>query len=294
MPTVTSGGKTELEYIAEIRDELKDYPFPLRESFTGNGTAVYTRLQRFPVWDNDPFLAVVGASAYNLVPTRADLSGATDCAIDFDTGFIYFKTAPPNAQTVTITKQKVIWSDRTILRKCGDALRMMFPKVWQRQTAQVTLAVNQWEYALPMPDFQDPRTQIMRVEVQEIPAFTERFRYLLGWRRTSVNTIQIPRSQRYTPSSQVRITYAAPYRSLSDLEPQLQHLPKLYAKAMLLYDAEARRVRIDTVSATNDEQTNAPGAQAQMAGQFLAEFYRALADLERPIIKPGLKTTYDR
>jgi hypothetical protein len=130
--------------------------------------------------------------------------------------------------------------------------------------------------------WKDPRTRIIAVEAQEIPAATERYWRLHGWERFNLNQIRIPASQAFTPGAQVRVRYWGPYRSISELEEQPRDLVLLYAKGKLLYDKGAQAARFDQPQPSQDakqrDQSNIAAGASMME-----EFRTQLTAMARPV-----------
>ncbi len=111
---------------------------------------------------------------------------------------------------------------------------------------------------------------------------------------TTLGTMQIPWSQQVTPGSNVRITYLAPYLTLSDLEPQVQHLPIWYAKGKLLMDKEVLRSRYDMGPVAQNEQQNPPGTSQNAGIYHMQQFERELDRLARPMPATAPQSSYTR
>lgn len=314
MPNFSSAGLGDEVFLQILRDEIEDPPIPYVESFTANGTNYIYRLQKFPSWDGDNITTItVGATPQTLVANRGAAVGANKVYLEPDTGALYWDPASPPAASaaVTIVHYQVRWLDRRLLHNLYAGLRAMFPMVWELQFVKLFFQTNVWEYSLnqapeaqeiragldqpsPTNDFFDPRSRILAVEVQEIPAATERFIPINNWHRTGQATIMLPTSQYYSPGATVRVWYAGPYRSLSDLEPQVQHLPVWYAKGKLLADREIVRARFDQPSTTANEQANPPFTSLNIGKFHLQQFDQELDRLKRPMPMPTVLSTYER
>jgi hypothetical protein len=192
---------------------------------------------------------------------------------------------------ITFTHYRVRWRDSKILAALGAGLRLIFPRIGQTYTTVFQTATNIWEYSLP-PDFNDPRTRITSVELQEVPYMTERYHPITTWRRVGLNSIKLSDGGDLPPGTNIRVTYWGPYRSLSDLEDQLQWLPVLYAKYKLLSDKEALRARGDIAAITQDAGANQPGTQMTVALAYLQEFNDALLQLKRGVRINRVTSTY--
>jgi hypothetical protein len=172
-------------------------------------------------------------------------------------------------------------------------MKAMFPRVWQVKTFVFQAVVNQWEYSLPN-DFLDPRASIFRVEWQEIPFGTERYHRGPSFFSVGLNLIHIPWSQTLTPGANIRVHFAAPYQSLSELEPQVQHLPIWYAKGKLLMDKEVLRSRYDMGPVAQNEQQYPPGTSQNAGIYHMQQFERELDRLQRPLPAPAIRSVYAR
>lgn len=296
-----AAGIDDESFLQILRDDMDDYPQPFTETFATAPVTPFIRLNQLPVWDGDKNLSVVlGTRTCHLVDGRknlAQLSSATvpDVYVEPDTGYIYFADIPAISQSnqLTVAHYKCRWTNRRMLNALYAGLKAMFPRVWQRKTTVVNAAVNQYEYALNA-DFLDPRVVIIRVEWQEIPFATERYHRIAGAFMTQLNVIQIPWSQQLTPGANIRVTYAGAYSSLSDLEPQVQHLPLWYAKGKLLMDKEVLRSRYDMGPSANNEQANPPGISQNAGLYHMQQFERELDRLQRPLTKQRPATVYGR
>jgi hypothetical protein len=286
----SSAGVPDGDFLAQLRSDLRDYPVFYKEQVSPDGASYVYRMQNVPHFDGDNYGAqpslysiVSSGTLQTLVNSYDALSGAGQVYVDAETGFIYWYT-PPAAGTnsLVINHRRCRWTNKALRFALYSGLRALFPDIWQWKTTTFALAVNQWEYTLPA-DFSDPRVRPLRVEVQEIPATTERFKVLSGWRRTGLLTLHVPSSQWFTPGATVRVTYKGPVGSLSDLDGQSQELPILYAKWMLLSSQEAPRARQDSITATQGQEgVNPPGTSMNAALQYLQQFNQLKAQMPMP------------
>lgn len=296
--TLSSAGWGDVEALLELRDDLADPPMPYTETWTGDGVSTAVRCQKWPVYDqvsNEyPVTLTVGGVAATLKGSRASLSASTDAFIEPDTGWVYFQTAPANAASIVLNHYAVTWTDRRLLWAVQAGLRKLFPVMGQEDTCTFQLQTLVWEYTLtPFQVWQDPRTRIMAVEVQEIPASTNRFYRLFGWDRFGLNQIRIPASQAYSPGSVCRVRYWGPYRSLSELEEQPRDLVLLYAKGRLLLDKAAQSARFDQPQPSaqtqqNDQKNIAAGSS------MMEEFRTQLAAMARPVKIAAPSSSYQQ
>lgn len=289
-----SGGTDDLTYIRAFREDMRDMPKLYSEQFSGTGTVTNFQCQKAPINDDLWLQITVGGAVQTYTFQYSQLSNY-NCYVDLDTGVIVFQTAPPSGvNNVVVQKRTVRWRDGVILRSLYEGLKRCFPSLWTINIdTSITLAVNTWDYQLPSM-FGDPRVKILSVARQDIPYTVNPFVEDIAWSRVGLGTLHIPFANSYTRGTQLRLEYAGPYQSLSDLEPQASELPLLYAKGMLLGNDEARRTRMDTTSAVAESGANQPG-QAQNAAQwFLAQYDRKLAALKRPMRMGGWRSTYTR
>lgn len=298
MPSsVASGGVTEQDVLLRLRTDLQDSPLPYKETWTGDGVTTTFRTQKWPVYDVNstdyPLSITVNGIAATVKGARSLLSAATDVFVEYDTGWLYFQTAPGNNLPVICQHYSVLFTDQRLLNAINEGLRQLCPDFLRWSSCTFQLAVNQWEYTLPLPDFQSPYTTIVKVEVREIPAATEPFYVEARWRRVSLNSIKIHASQAYTPGATVRVQYWTPYQTISDIDPQNQDLPLLYAKGRLLIDKEMIRARFDQAQAQGQaEQNNPPGASANAGMTLLQEFRQQKLERKRIIPMAGAMSTW--
>ena len=297
----SAAGIDDVAFLGMLRDDMDDPPIPFGETFSTTPTTSFVRLNQYPVYDNDRFLSVtLGTKQCNLVPSRRDIqqgsgSNNPDVYVEPETGYVYFLDTPQisSVNQLNIQHYKVRWTDRRMLNALYAGLKAMFPRVWQRKTFVFQAVVNQYEYALSN-DFFDPRSKILRVEYQEIPFATERYHPVNGCYLTQLNTLMVPWSQGLTPGANIRVTYAAPYYSLSDLESQVQHLPGWYAKGRLLMDKEVLRVRYDMGPVAQNEQQYPPGTSQNAGIYHMQQFERELDRLARVIPHSMPRSVFSR
>jgi hypothetical protein len=297
VPAPSSSGASDQIFLAQLRSDLRDIPVFTKQQLSSDGASLVYRAQQFPIYDGDIYQAnpsqfsiYAGAAGTTFQTLRGDyvnLNAANQVYVDYESGFLYWNTAPlSGTNNVILNCRKVRWTNRQMLFGLYSGLRAMWPKVfhWYTDTS-ITMQTNIWEYALPA-EFRDPRVRIKMVEIQEIPATTERFRVIQGWRRVGNTSIQIPISQRFSPGSVARVTYAGPVASLTDLDAASQELPILYAKWVLLSNAEGPRARMDAAPQVQAESANPPNTSMQAALQYLQQFNRLLDSM--PMVDPGI------
>ncbi len=282
--TASSAGISDDVFIHQLREFMEDMPLFTPQQVSPNGVLTEYKLNKFPVYDSDPYLTVtVNGVVQALAPSRTGIApGAV--FVDYENGWMFWGTAPPSGTyNIQIRMSTVRWRSEKMLEALNTGLRMMFPQVWQTITdTSITIVTNQYDYPLPVV-FNDPRVSLIGVEFQEYPNSTYRFRPLGTYRRVGNVTLQVPGANSLPPGTNLRLTYAGPYKSLSDLEDQLTPLPIWYAKGYLLSNKEIVRVRYSTSNVTQDEAAN-PVGSSQNAGQFFFnQFYQALNQLKRPM-----------
>lgn len=290
----SEAGTADRTFTWRLRQLLRDMPSSANEQANGDGVSTLFQLQKVPIYDDSNTIVTVTGSPVPIVRQRS-LLASNNCFIDFDTGMLILGTAAPAASNnVAIQKTRVRWSDSVLLASLNGGLRQLFPTLFKRGVdTSITLAVNQWDYTLPNA-WWDPRTQIISVSIQEVPSSVNRPVPISGWSQRGLDTIDIPTSQRYTPGATVWIEYKAPFRSLSELEPQAFDLPIWYAAGQLLGFDEARRSRIDTQSPAAEASANPPMTQANAGSFYMSQFRQLLASITmRPMPMPRARTTYE-
>lgn len=296
LPALSAQGLDDASFVTILRDDMDDPPLPNVETFPSQSVVPFIRLNKIPAYDADDFLTVINTgTGKSLTPvsSRLAITGDTQFYLEPETGYVYFNSLAATSP-IQVAHYTVRWTNRRMLNALYAGLKAMFPRVWQRKNPYVfQVAVNQWEYSLPN-DFLDPRTSIYRVEWQEIPSGTERYHRGNSWFPVGLNSIHIPWSQSISPGANVRVSYAAPYQSLSELEPQLQHLPLWYAKGKLLMDKEVLRSRYDMGPVSQNEQQYPPGTSQNAGIYHMQQFERELDRLQRPMPAPAIRSVYSR
>jgi hypothetical protein len=106
--------------------------------------------------------------------------------------------------------------------------------------------------------------------------------------------IEIPRSQYFTPGATLWLEYKAPFRSLSELEPQAYDLPLWYAAGQLLGFDESRRTKMDTQTPAAEASANPPGYQQNTGAWYMTQFRNMMASLAAPPVRmPRPISTYE-
>jgi len=307
IPGAKLGAETGLQdanWIADVRDALRDYPQLTGASRTGDsvngvvgaGGGPFIMPQK-PLYDGGvaPYVpaCTVNGVAQTLSATYPPATG--QFYVNYNTGEWFFPTAPGTVPIV-FSYPFVHWSDQAILTALYAGLRMMFPKVGKTYVDNtIQIQVNVWDYTLPSY-FSDPRSAIVAISVIDPDIPTEPYRPLTAWKRVGLDKISIPHSQRYSPVARLRISGWGPYLNLGDLEPQLYHLPVWYACSTLLAKQEAVRDREDTTVPVTQEGGTAPMMMLNTAKDFERRFNEALTLLSRTY-GPGFKkrgvTSYD-
>jgi hypothetical protein len=180
-----------------------------------------------------------------------------------DTGEVFFPLAPA-AGTVNLSYQTSRYSDQQVLDALYEGLGMLWPEIWSYQPYDMTSVLPspvQYEYALPVVPYSDPRTLITQVETRPPQAWV-RFRRISGWRFNQDPLTPTLIFERTPPAGgQVRITAVQPFQNLADI-PGMggtgillppANLPVYYAVGRLLADAEVMRSRADDLPALTGE-----------------------------------------
>ncbi len=294
-----STGLPDSSWIAKVRDALEDYPRWLLEQFAADGINGVSGPGSAPVGvqfpkingssisgDNTPLVQdTTGPINYTVVdfPTVPnDSGGAHQVQVNYDTGELTFATAPVNGRTINTSYQTCKWRDQAILDALDDGLREMFPTVGKTYTdTSIQIKVNQWDYQLPAW-FNDPRSKIIQIEVNDLNIPTEPFRiYPPGEERVGLGILHLPSSQRFGPTAILRIVGWGPYLRLADLEPQLYHLPIYAALGVLLPKKETKRIREDTMVPAAQIGATQPTLHLQTGDYWERRFRTSLASLAR-------------
>jgi hypothetical protein len=127
-----------------------------------------------------------------------------------------------------------------------------------------------------------------------VPSSVNRPISISGFQRRGLNIIEIPTSQCYTPGATLFVEYTAPYRSLSELEPQLYDLPLWYAAGQLLGFDEARRTVTAVQGVSAEASAGPPGYQQNTGAWYMTQFRQMLATLPPPVMRmPKMRSTYE-
>lgn len=281
-PTGSEAGVSDQTFVRRLRQLLRDNPVSANEQTSGNGLSTVFQLNQVGVYDSKYTLVTVDNNVIPIVEDRG-LIAAGNVYIDFDTGLVIFGTAPDVGQNnIVISKTRVRWSDSVILASLEGGLRFLYPALFKLAiNTSITMQVNQWLYQLPQ-DFWDPRIVFTKFAIQEVPSSVNQPRWMGGMYRVGLDQIQIPSSQRYTPGATLWLEYKAPYRSLSELEPQAYDLPLWYAAAQLLGFDEARRTATDTNTVASGSSANPPQYMQNAGGWYMSQFNTLLAKLKAP------------
>ena len=274
-PWGSEGNLDDSDYIERMRELLEDWPVQADEQASANGAQTKLKLQRLKPNDDDYFTVVVNGFEVPLVSRQGDVA-AGNCYCEFNTGTLIFGTPPPaGTNNVMIYHNQVRWRDGAIRNALYDGLADLFPVVWRNAVdTSITMRVLTWDYQLPS-DFSDPRVKIRRIGIREIPASTNRFRPMnCAWQvYGNPPLLRITTSQFFTPGATLQLEYAAPFRSLADLEPQAVQLPIYYAMGVLLAGKESQRARADGQTVAADTNAQPPQYQ-QNAGAWWMSLYR--------------------
>jgi hypothetical protein len=289
----SEAGVSDLTFAARLRQLLRDQPVPANEQTSGNGSATMFQMNKVPVYLDQYTQVTVGGATIPIVADRSQLVGG-NCYIDPDVGQLLFGTPPiTGSNNIAVQKMRVRWTDGVLVASLYGGLRQCFPALFKRQLdTSITMQVNQWLYTLPQ-DFQDPRVRILSAWIREVPSSVNRPIPISGLYRMGLDQIQVPTSPAYTPGATLFLEYTAPFRSLSELEPQAYDLPLWYAAGQLLAFDEARRSRIDTQSPAAEASANPPGTQQNAGSFFMTKFQQLLTQLTAPPMRlPRPISTY--
>ena len=285
-PWGAEGSMDDAGYLRRMRDLLEDYPVPADEQMSPNGTATKFKLQRLRVNDDDYLQVTVGGVLQSLKPSLSALANVGDAHVNFDTGLITFYAPPPaDVNSVICYHNQVRWRDGVIMAALYEGLQDLYPTVWRNaQYSGITMQVLQWDYPLP-PDFLDPRVRVRKMAIREIPSSTNPF-LEINWAFSVYGNppmMRLLRSQVFSPGATLQIEYAAPYRSLSDLETQAAPAPIYYAMSVLMAGKESQRTRQDGQTVAADTNAQPPQYLMQTAGYWMSMYRQKKASLARPM-----------
>jgi hypothetical protein len=294
-------GLADSQWITDLRDQIKDYPQPQKDTITADGTnGIFTAtaqpyiLSRKPISDNAADISVSVAGVIQTV-LFSGTPAAGQVLVNADTGELTFSAAPAASGLISVAYRQVRWRDQTLGQRLYAGMRQMFPKVGKTHSdITIPIQVNVWDYTLP--EFMaDPRSKLLNVEVADPFIPTEPFKPLRNWERINNTTLHLPDSQRWSPAAQLRITVWGPYLRLGDLEPQLYWLPIWYAAGALLAGEEVKRIRSDMAVPLQQEGARPPLTQVQTAAFFMNLFRTELDGLKRtPTVRRRLVPSYAR
>ena len=216
------------------------------------------------------------ASATYTNPPSGATSATVPMLITSDTGELQFPLAPPTG-TVAVRYQTSRFSDQQVTDALYEGLDMLWPEIWTPQPVDTTSVLPspiQWEYALPVGTYGDPRTVIMEVETMPPSAFVI-FTRLSNWRFLNDSTTPTLIFAKPPPvGGTVRITYATPYATLSQVPQIAAMLPVYYAVARLMSDQEVMRSRADDLPALTAENAGAEkGGSIQTASWWMQSMF---------------------
>jgi hypothetical protein len=298
-----STGLPDSLWISQVRDALEDYPEYVADTQVADGVngvvaanATPFKTSRRPIAD-ESITVRDNTAGTNFTVITSGTPTSTQVLVNYNNGELRFLNAPANANSLQYSYQYVKWRDQKILDALDAGLRAMFPKVGKTYTdTSIKIQVNKWDYTLPVW-LQDPRSRIFNLEIQDPGISIQPFTQVAGgFHRVDLNTIHIPRAQRYSPVAFLRIVGWGPYIQLADLEPQLFHLPVWYALSVLLPKKESYRVRQDTMVPLTQEGGQSPGVLVQTGDYYLKRFETELERLGR-VPSPGfnvrVRTVYE-
>lgn len=283
MPTTPNpNGFPNSYFIARVRRELRDPPKTFTDTFTGDalrgglvaGSQPFT-LQRSPIINpnqeavNGVQCKVSGGTVtvvYDTTPAAGQVNVVTE------TGELVFGTTPPASAPILVTYQAASNGTQQILDALLEGLAALFPELYQFQTDQtsVVLTPTTTEYTLPAV-FGDPRIQLLSLEIAPPAGIITYFDSGL-WELVGPNDSILKMERSWPPGSICRLTYNAPYQSLSDTEVQVMWLPAYYALARLLYDQETRRTRQGDLIALAGEGGSKPGDATNAGDRWMQMF----------------------
>lgn len=295
-----STGVADSQWITDVRDALNDYPEYTIETWVADGAngvinagAVPLKTAKRPINDSSLIVTVNGVATTVVTTTPT----AGQVKVNYDTGELVFGTLPIAGQTVAMNYQFCKWRDGSILTNLMAGLRAMFPRVGRTYTdTSIQVAVNTWDYTLPTW-CQDPRSRVYSVEVKDPYITVEPWRPVKGgFTRVDLTTLQLPFAQRYSPAARLRIVGWGPYLFLADLEPQLYHLPILYALGQILPKKDTFRLRQDTMVPLTQEGSQSPMLLTQSGDHFMRQFEAELDRMSRtpgPGNRQAVRTVYE-
>lgn len=286
----TETALSDATWINWVREAMEDWPTDEQDVMaqvdgsTGNTVtagSVPFIVSSPPIYDNgELYIATVpgggGApTVYTVVPwaNRFDLA-ADQVAVNYDNGQLVLNPVPAQGSTLIAGYSRVKNTDQKILTQLHAGLRAMNGLGLQRTFVDQSITLQQLVYDYPLPNWAlSPKVgRIQKVEVVRILIPGEDYFQITNWNRIGQDQIHIPDSQRWAPTGKLRITGTGPYTALGDLEPDLVHLPVIYAVGMLHLKKESRRLRTDTAAMTRDQGAVLPGTNANYGKDLLAEF----------------------
>lgn len=291
-PWGPESGRDDAGFIARLRELLEDYPVRAVEQFTANGVATEARCTQVKIND-DRYLQVTSAGVnIPVVFDRSQLNSG-NCFVDCNTGWILFGAAPAaGVNTLIVYKTKVRWRDSAMLQALYGGLLFLYPTRYREAIdTSITLATNQWDYTLPN-EFTIPDIWITQVALREIPSSVNRYKPITSWSQYGT-TLRLPRSQYFSPGSNLEIHYTAPYRNLSDLDDIAVEPVIYYAASQLLGFKEAPRTNISNQTTATDQSAQPPGFAQQTAAWYYARAKEMRDRIGRPIPMPHARSTLD-
>ena len=130
---------TYLQFISKLRVELKDFAYPHKEVFDGDGTTKNFIVTHLPIKDGSYTVKIGGA-------TKTE---TTDYTLDRDTGQLTFvAAAAAGSDNVSIAYQALKIRDEDYLEIINDAIDHFRWKFWKMDTDITTLTTvkDQYEY----------------------------------------------------------------------------------------------------------------------------------------------------
>jgi hypothetical protein len=206
-------------------------------------------------------------------------NGILAVLINPDTGEIIFPAAPA-AGNLSITYQATRFADQQVLDALKDGMQAMYPTIWQLafDTSLIPSPVF-YEYTLPAV-FADMRVTLQNVELR-VPNITViPYKRYKRWSRP--NPLTLAFMDRFSPAGTIRLSYNAPYSTLSDVDPVAMHLPCYYAMSLLLKEQEAMRTRATEMVPVTGEGGSKSGDATATSRDWKDLFDAELDRLGRP------------
>lgn len=282
MATTYQNGHSDEYFINLVRRTVRDQPAAISENFAADGTlgtllpgSKPFRLMKPPIIRGSVNIEALG----NPVVVYDTDPAAGQVAVNTDTGEMIFLTAPAQGNIKCVYRTSK-YSDAEILDALGEGLMALYPDIWQPAT-DTTLALSATSFEYPLPaQAVDTRTVILKAEVL-FPTGFDNWEEVRDWDIVGMSSIKFNHLR--MPGSMVRLTYNAPYQSLSDVEPECMHLPVYFAVGRLMANQETERTRSGDLPALTGAAASQPGTSARIADYWLQRFETEKARFARPL-----------